>query len=98
VKVNYLTVDIEGYDSEALLAFDVDKYHSDVVCIEIPRPDMTALGENLVVRHMFEHGYQLYAINVFSFTFVSVQAAAEHLDVPRVARLRRVTTQGTQES
>jgi FkbM family methyltransferase len=98
VKVNYLTVDIEGYDTEAILAFDLDKYHPDVVCIEIHRPDMMTLGENPVVRHMFDHGYQLYAVNVFSFTFVSVRAAAEHLDVPRVGRLRKVTMQSAQES
>jgi FkbM family methyltransferase len=98
LRVNYLTVDVEGYDTEAILAFDLDKYHPDVVCIEIQRPDMMALGENAAVRCMFDHGYQLYAINVFSFTFVSVRAAAEHLDIPRVARLREVTKQGAQES
>ena len=91
------TVDIEGYDSEAILAFDLDKYHPDVVCIEIQRPDMMALGENSVVGYMFDHGYQLYAINVLSFTFVSIRAAAQHLGIPRVARLRDVTG-GAQES
>jgi len=98
VRVNYLTVDVEGYDSEAILAFDLGKHHPDVACIEIQRPDMMALGENSVVRYMFDHGYQLYAINVFSFTFVSVRAAAQHLDMPRVARLREVTRQGGRKS
>jgi FkbM family methyltransferase len=91
VHVNYLSVDIEGYDPEAILAFDLDKYRPDVVCMEIYRPDMLALGTNDAVKYMSEHGYQLYAINVFSFTFVNVQAAAEHLRVPRVARLHEVT-------
>lgn len=98
VRVNYLTVDVEGYDTEAVLAFDLDKYHPDVACIEIQRPDMMALAENPVVKYMFDHGYQLYAINVFSFTFVSVRAAAQHLNIPRVARLREVTRQGAQKS
>jgi FkbM family methyltransferase len=87
VHVNYLTVDIEGYDTEAILAFDLDRYRPDVVCIEIHRPDMMALGKNVVVRYMSDRGYQLYAINVFSFTFVNIEAAAERLNVPRVAKL-----------
>ena len=59
---------------------------------------MMALAENPVVKYMFDHGYQLYAINVFSFTFVSVRAAAQHLNIPRVARLREVTRRGAQKS
>jgi hypothetical protein len=47
---------------------------------------------------MFDHGYQLYAVNVFYYAFVSVRAAAEHLGVPRVARLREVTMRSAQES
>jgi FkbM family methyltransferase len=98
VRVNYLTIDVEGYDTEAIVAFDLDKYHPDVVCVEIHRPDMMALSENSVVKYMFAGGYQLYAINVFSFTFVSVRAAAEHLHVPRVARLHEVTMRGAREA
>jgi FkbM family methyltransferase len=91
VRVNYLTVDIEGYDTEAILAFDLDKYRPDVVCIEIHRPDMLALGEHAAVKHLSGHGYQLYAINVFSFTFANIEAAAKELRIPRVARLHEVT-------
>jgi hypothetical protein len=47
---------------------------------------------------MFAGGYQLYAINVFSFTFVNVRAAAEHLRIPRVARLREVTMRAAREA
>jgi FkbM family methyltransferase len=91
IHVNYLSVDIEGYDTEAIRAFDLGKYRPDVVCIEIHRPDMTALGDHPAVRYMSEHGYQLYAVNIFSFTFVSVEAAAGHLNIPRVSRLYEVT-------
>lgn len=91
VHVNYLSVDIEGYDTEAILAFDLDRHQPDVVCIEIHRPDMMALGKEPAVKFMSEHGYQLYAINVYSLTFVNIKAAAEHLNVPRVARLHEAT-------
>jgi len=91
VRVNYLSVDIEGYDPEAIAAFDLGTYRPDVVCTEIHRPDMLALGEETAVRFMSEHGYQLYAINVYSFTFVNIEAAAGHLDMRRVVRLHDVT-------
>jgi FkbM family methyltransferase len=98
VHVNYLSVDIEGYDTEAILAFDLAKYLPDVVCIEIHRPDMMALGDNAAVGFMSRHGYQLYAINVFSLTFVNIQAAAEHLHVPRVAKLHEATGRASHAS
>jgi FkbM family methyltransferase len=94
VRVNYLSVDIEGYDTDAILAFDLGKYRPDVVCIEIHRPDMLKLGENAAVKHMSDHGYQLYAINIFSFTFVDIEAAAQSLHIPRVARLHETTERG----
>lgn len=91
VRVNYLSVDIEGYDIEAMLAFDLARYRPDVVCLELYRPDMLALGENVAVKYMSEHGYQLYAINIYSFTFVNIESAAQHLRVPRVAKLHQAT-------
>ena len=91
VRVNYLSVDIEGYDTEAIVAFDLGRHRPDVICTEIHRPDMLALGEDAAVRFMAEHGYQLYAINVYSFTFVNIEAAAGHLDMPRAVRLHDVT-------
>jgi FkbM family methyltransferase len=97
-QVNYLSMDIEGYDTEAVLAFDLDRYRPDVVCLEIHRPDMLALGENTAVRFMSDHGYQLYAINVYSFTFVNVQAAANHLRVPRVRKLHQATERAARAS
>lgn len=90
--VNYLTVDIEGYDVPAILAFDLDRHRPDVICVEIYRPDMLALGQDPVVRHLTDHGYQLYAINIFSFTFVDVEAAAGRLGVGRAVRLHEAST------
>ncbi|HET7193934.1 MAG TPA: FkbM family methyltransferase [Nocardioides sp.] len=98
VHVNYLSVDIEGYDTEAILAFDLATYQPDVVCIEIHRPDMLALGENAAVKYMTEHGYQLFAINIYSVTFVNLKAAAEHLRIPRVAKLREATERASHAS
>lgn len=85
VTVNYLTVDIEGYDEEAVLAFDLDRYRPDVVCVELHRYDVMALGENPVVRHFKDAGYHPFAINIMSFTFVR-EDAEKRLGVLRLNR------------
>lgn len=75
VRVNYLSMDIEGYDHEALLAFDLDRHRPDVLCVELHRFDVLALGEDPLVRHLKGHGYHPFALNVMSFTFVREDAA-----------------------
>lgn len=75
VRVNYLSVDIEGYDQEALLAFDLDRHRPDVLCVELHRYDVMNLADNLLVRHLKDNGYHPFAINVMSFTFVREDAA-----------------------
>jgi hypothetical protein len=47
---------------------------------------------------MTEHGYQLFAINIYSVTFVNLKAAAEHLRIPRVAKLREATERASHAS
>ncbi len=87
-RVNYLSVDIEGYDTEALLAFDLDRHAPDVVCIELHDYDILALGDHPVVRHMKDHGYHPFAINIMSFTFVR-EDAQQRLRLHRLDRSSR---------
>ncbi|UMG93048.1 FkbM family methyltransferase [Nocardioides sp. TF02-7] len=84
-RVNYLSVDIEGYDREAILAFDLDRHRPDVVCIELHDFDPLALGSNPVVRHFKDAGYHPFAINIMSFTFVREDAAGR-LGIHRLNR------------
>lgn len=85
VHVNYLSVDIEGYDEEAILAFDLDRHRPDVVCVEIHTYDMLAVGKNPVVRHLKRHGYHPFAINIMSFTFVR-ETEQKRLKIHRLDR------------
>ncbi len=83
--VNYLSVDIEGYDEQAILAFDLDRHRPDVVCVELHRYDVMSLAENPVVRHLNDAGYHPFAINIMSFTFVR-EDAAKRLGLHRLNR------------
>jgi FkbM family methyltransferase len=87
VHVNYLSVDIEGYDTQALLAFDLTTHRPDVICVEIHELDMLAMGTHPVVRFLGEHGYYPYSVNVMSFTFVNLDAV-ERLGQRRALRLQ----------
>ncbi len=95
VRVNYMTVDIEGYDTEAVLAFDVARHQPDVMCVEIHRPDLLCLGDDPVVRHLVGNGYFPFAVNIYSLTFVNVEAAEDpdRLRVRRVGVLRERSVQ-----
>lgn len=85
VRVNYFSLDIEGYDTEALLAFDLDRHRPDVICVELHRYNVLALGDDPVVRHLKDHGYHPFAINIMSFTFVR-EDAAKRLGMHRLDR------------
>jgi len=85
VRVNYLSIDIEGYDTEAILGFDIGRFQPDVVCVEIHSFDVLKLGEHPIVRHLTDNGYHLFAVNIMSFTFVLVEAA-ERLGINRLNR------------
>jgi FkbM family methyltransferase len=73
--VNYLSVDIEGYDKEAILAFDLHRHRPDVICVELHKFDVHTLARLPIVRHLSEAGYHLYSISVLSITFVRKDAA-----------------------
>jgi hypothetical protein len=38
-KINFLSMDIEGFQLTALRGFDIEKYQPELVCIEAYRPD-----------------------------------------------------------
>jgi FkbM family methyltransferase len=85
VHVHYLSVDIEGYDTEAILAFDLNRFKPDVICVEIHRFDILHLADHPIVQYLTDHGYELYAINIMSFTFVRTDAA-KRLGVSQLSR------------
>jgi FkbM family methyltransferase len=92
-KVNYFTMDIEGYDKEAFDAFDVERFLPDVICLELFRTDLTVLGEDPLVQRLVACGYVPYSVNIFSFTFVNIAAAERLNNTHRLKGLHKLAQQ-----
>ena len=85
-RVNYLTIDIEGYDIKAMRAFDLERFRPDVICMELHRFDVLALGKDPMLAELVEQRYLPYSLNVMSFTLVNLDVA-DQFSVPRPQRL-----------
>lgn len=71
--IDLLSLDIEGYDFEAIDAFDLSKYKPKVMCIENHGFNFLELSESRLVKKVLSEGYCIYSINVFSFVFLSLE-------------------------
>lgn len=58
-KIDYLNVDVEGVELEALVGFPWSQQRPGVVSVEIHRLDLLNAGKNPVVQFMLESGYYL---------------------------------------
>ncbi len=52
-RINFLSMDIEGGEADALAGFDIEKYRPDLVCIEV-----TGANAKTVEAYFEEHGYR----------------------------------------
>ncbi|GHA51436.1 hypothetical protein GCM10008927_15980 [Amylibacter ulvae] len=68
--IDFLNVDIEGYDQTALEAFDFDKYRPKLCCIECYRFDFLDPQAHPLVNLMISNDYGIVSINKMSFLFL----------------------------
>jgi len=66
-KVDFVSMDIEGAEPEALEGFDIERYRPDLLCVEIQTS-----GRERVLRYFDSHGYEVIrpyldvdAVNVY---------------------------------
>ena len=52
-KVDFLSMDIEGHEPNALKGFDIDRFRSDLVCIEA-KP----VNRDFIRSYFSERGYE----------------------------------------
>lgn len=53
-KVDFVSLDIEGSEPEALQAFDIERYRPDLLCVE-----MQKYTRDLLLAYFAEHGYEV---------------------------------------
>lgn len=68
--VDYLNVDIEGFDLIALQTWDFDNFPPTVITCEIHGLDLMNSRANLVVEFLTQRGYQLISYTIATGVFV----------------------------
>jgi FkbM family methyltransferase len=66
-KINYLSIDVEGYELKVLQGFDLKKYKPDLIVLEFIQPNIKEFSQqeiNLVIeselyKHMIKNDYKL---------------------------------------
>lgn len=68
--VDYLNIDIEGLDLEALETYDFANYAPSVITIELHQLDLLAARENPVVKFLVDRGYLFHSYIAITALFV----------------------------
>lgn len=60
-KIDFLTIDVEGFDYEVLLSNNFKKYKPTLILVEIYSNYIDELYENEIAKLLYSEGYKLYA-------------------------------------
>lgn len=69
-RVDYLNIDIEGLDLEALSTYDFDSYPPALVSVEVHGIDLLHASDNPIVKFMVERGYLFVALSIVTAFFI----------------------------
>jgi hypothetical protein len=68
-EIDFMTVDVEGWDLKVLKSNDWSKYQPKVVLVEIENTDLSDLENNTIVRFLREKDYLVFAKCVNTWIF-----------------------------
>jgi len=68
--IDYMNIDLEGFDRSVILSLDLSRYRPAVLSIEIHGADFLNLGQDPTVAYLYGHKYELKAIARITFIFV----------------------------
>ena len=70
VKLDFLNIDLEGYDEKVILDFDFKFCKPKIIAIEIFSKSVCETTANLTVAHIKKQGYRLHAVAGYTAIFV----------------------------
>jgi len=73
-KIDFLNVDVEGFDLNVLQSNDWSKYRSGFVLVEILEGSLHNINQDKVVQFMKEQGYAVYAKQINTVVFEDLYA------------------------
>ena len=74
LKIDFLNVDVEGLDLEALVSNNWDKYRPELVLVEHLMSSLDELGNDKITQFMKKKGYSLYAKTLNTVFYLESQS------------------------
>ena len=68
-KIDFLSVDVEGFDLQVLESNDWDKYRPRVILVEIMNSSLNSLINESIYQFLVSKGYRLFAKLVYTCIF-----------------------------
>ncbi|MDZ5648108.1 FkbM family methyltransferase [Nitrospirillum sp. BR 11828] len=75
-SIDYMNIDLEGFDRPVLASLDLERYRPAVISIEIHDIDILNLASDPTVAHLVKHGYKLAAVARVTYIFALANPAA----------------------
>ncbi|WP_186291288.1 FkbM family methyltransferase [Nitrospirillum viridazoti] len=75
-SIDYMNIDLEGFDRAVVASLDLDRYRPSVISIEIHDIDILNLGNDPTVARLTQYGYKLAAIARVTYIFALKKQAA----------------------
>ena len=69
-SIDYLNIDLEGFDAAVLQGLDFTRYRPRILSVELHAADKMALGSDPSIALLSGLGYRLMAINVVTYVFM----------------------------
>jgi len=69
-KVDYLNIDIEGFEIKALKGIDFDKCRPKIISIEIHSQDVKTALNSEIANFLYSHNYKCVAVSQITYFFI----------------------------
>ena len=69
-EIDYMNVDLEGFDSEVIRSLDFSRFRPKVLTIELHDVNNLALGQDQAISYIVDNAYRLMSMNLMTFSFV----------------------------
>ena len=79
-KINYLNIDVEGYEMNVLKGFNIRKYNPNLVSIEIHDQDCPPLKNN-IYKYFIKNNYRLVSIYGWTYFFEKKRNSKIHFKI-----------------
>lgn len=70
-RIDFMTIDVEGFDHDVIISNDWNRYHPRVVLVELLRTDIRDLESHPTALILYQYNYRVFAKTYNTFFFVA---------------------------